>query len=76
MEAVHRSNADILSVSFVTFNVAAIFFGVISTYGVLPYTMIEISSRSLSCNLDMKQNYKLCAFNCAGARNQAHLQAM
>ena len=40
-EAVDRSNADILSVSFITFNVAAIFFGVIPTYGVLPYAMIE-----------------------------------
>ena len=48
VEAVDRSNTDISSVSFVTFNVAANFFGVIPTYGVLPYAMIHdgISSNS------------------------------
>ena len=37
---------DILSVSFVHFNVAASFLGTIPTYGVLPYAMILIPSLS------------------------------
>ena len=56
MEAFDLLNADILSVSFVHFNVAAIFFGAIPTYGV---TTVRHDNTDLAVTIETTMNWRI-----------------